>query len=421
MKVASKSHGLHSHTVGSYAILNIVKTLIVIFGITGDLSTRKLLPALTQIVQRGLNDAGELEILGISRREFDVVKLTADATGSDTLGAISASFTMDMAQLADYARLKAKIAQYRADQALIYLSVPPGAAAHIVDLLGEAGINDAKTRLLFEKPFGFDLESAQDYIQRTSRYFEESQLYRIDHYMAKEISADLLQLRRDADTAHHNWGAHTVKSVTIAATEKIGIEGRTQFYEQTGALRDFIQGHLMQLASLVLMTKPVLSEGLPVQRLKALNHLKPANPAHAIRAQYDTYQQEVENPGSPTETFVSIELYSDDPHWQGVPIRLVTGKALSTKRSFVEVEYHDGTKDTFEEGVGHIAAADQQLDAYQRVLLQAIEGNKELFTTSEEVVRSWEVLAPVQAAWNMDDTPLVRYASGSDFLEVIQT
>lgn len=392
-----------------------MKTLLVIFGITGDLSTRKLLPALSHIV----NDANapQLEVLGISRREADVKQIVLDSTGNEQLAGITKLLTMDVAELEEYKKLQRVISEYGADQTLIYLSVPPGAAAQIVDQLGEAGVTTPDVHLLFEKPFGFDLESAKDFISRTGRYFQEDQLYRIDHYMAKEVSAELLRLRRGAEAKHHHWGVESVESVTIVASEAIGIEGRAQFYEQTGALRDFVQGHLMQLLSLVLMTRPTVDESLATQRLKALQHLIPVSADKAIRGQYEGYQQEAGNPGSLVETFVALELKSNDENWQGVPLRLITGKALDEKRSYIEVRYRDGSIDTFEEGTV-IPESGRALDAYERVLLEAIAGRKELFTSSEEVIRSWEILAPVQYAWEMSQDAVPLYQKGTHFTQV---
>ena len=395
-----------------------MKTLLIIFGITGDLSTRKLLPAVSRIFND--DSAGEIEILGVSRRDFDAEQLVVESTGSQELARVTSPFTMDMASADDYAKLRATIAAKNPDQTLVYLSVPPGASAQIVDFLGEAGINDDSVRLLFEKPFGFDAASAEDYISRTARYFKESQLYRIDHYMAKEVSAQLLHLRRDAARHHHHWGTESVATVKVVASEAIGIEGRAQFYEQTGALRDFIQGHLLQVLSLVLMTKPVASEPLAAQRLRALQHIKPADPSIVVRAQYDGYQDEVGNPGSTTETYAALWLESDDPNWLNVPLLLVTGKALEAKRSYVEVIYREGSIDVFEEGVTVIEDAKHQpLEAYQRVLLQAIAGEKELFTTSEEVLRSWEIVAPVQQSWQMESAPLRTYKNGTHYTDVL--
>ena len=394
-----------------------MKTLLVIFGITGDLSTRKLLPALSHIIHD--DNAPELEILGVSRREVDLPELIESSTHDDALVARTSLLTMDVANVDDYYKLKNSIKSSGADQTLIYLSVPPGAAAQIVDLLGEAGVNTPDVHLLFEKPFGFDLASAKDFISRTSRYFDEEQIYRIDHYMAKEVAAEIARLRRGAEAEHHHWGADAIESVTIVASETIGIEGRAQFYEQTGALRDFIQGHLMQLLSLVLMTRPSLHESLPEQRLKALKYISPVDAQVAVRGQYEGYQEEAQNIGSTVETFVSIELQSNDENWKGVPLKLVTGKALDEKRSYIDVQYKDGWSLVFEEGKVK-ASEGRMLDAYERVLIEAIAGRKELFTSSEEIIQSWEILAPLQYNWEMSSEPIELYKKGAHYTTVFK-
>ena len=383
-----------------------MKTKVAIFGMTGDLSRRKLLPALDSIVAH--NGPRDLTILGVSRRQVTTTELLADYPQLHTL---SAMFTMDLAQLTDYQRLRRLLDDDDADQVLFYLSVPPGAAANIVDFMGQAGLNGKRYRVLFEKPFGFDYDSAEEFIERTGRYYDESQLYRIDHYMAKEIAAEIIRMRRIANGRQHHWGAGTVKEVRVVASEAIGVEGRATFYEQTGALRDFIQGHLMQMLSLVLVKEPG-SAPLPVERLDALRDILSADPEKAVRGQYDGYQQEVGNLGSTTETFAAVELESRDKNWQGVPLRLISGKALSEKRSYVEVLYNDGTSDVFEEGKVAVAAGERHLDAYERVLLSAIAGDKAIFTTGDEVLESWRILAPVQEDWSMSDEAPYRYTPG---------
>ncbi len=384
-----------------------MKTLLVIFGITGDLAGRKLLPALDAIVE-AQNDSDELGILGVSRREVDSAELLKN---HPRLVSRTEVFTMDLATLSEYERLKLHLDDIEAEKVLFYLSVPPGAAADIVDFLGQVGLTSDRYQILFEKPFGYDLTSAQEFIERTNRYFVEDQLYRIDHYMAKEIAAEVIKLRRNAESYHHHWSNESVKEVTIVASEAIGVEGRGQFYEQTGALRDFIQGHLMQLLSLILINKPG-HLSLPEERLAALEQMIVANPENAVRGQYEGYQEEVDNIGSRVETFVSLELESADPRWEGVPFRLVTGKALADKRSYIQIEYKDGTVDLFEEG-NVLPEGGRSLDAYERVLLEAMAGNKDIFTTSPEVLRSWEIVAPVQEAWTMDNAELIMYAPGT--------
>ena len=396
-----------------------MKTLLVIFGITGDLSGRKLLPALSHIIND--NPGRDLSILGVSRREADVKQLVLDSTGNQSVADCTELYTMDLAEAGDYAGLKDAVEAYGADQTLMYLSVPPGAAAQIVDLLGAAGINSSDIHLLFEKPFGYDLDSAKDFLQRTARYYTEEQIFRIDHYMAKEVSAEVISLRRDAENHHHSWGNASIKAVEIVASESIGIEGRANFYEQTGALRDFIQGHLMQLLSLVVMKVPAefTNDQIPAMRLAALNSINVATAEDSIRAQYEGYQEEAQNPGSQTETFASIQLSSNDENWQGVPLRLTSGKALNEKRSYIEVHYKDGTSDVFEEG--NAPSDNRKLDAYERVLLEAIAGKKAIFTGGEEVIRSWEILNYVQQAWGMNDPALKYYKQGATADSIIES
>ena len=387
-----------------------MKTKLIIFGMTGDLSQRKLLPALRDIV--GTGEYEDLSIIGVSRREVSVQEILGDVSD---LASRTSAFTMDLAEPGDYRRLSDAINLSGDEQALFYLSVPPSAAADIVDFLGQAGLNTPNVKILFEKPFGFDLESATEFLERTGRYFKEEQLYRIDHYMAKEVTQHILKLRSNAESHHHDWGFLTVNSIDIVASEKIGVEGRGLFYEQTGALRDFIQGHLLQLLSLILMNMG--DEPLAERRLKALEQLQPADPTSARRAQYEGYQEEVRNPGSLTETFASLELSTAQQRWDGVHIRLITGKNLNEKRSYIEVAYKDGTSDVFEEG--KIAATGRLKDAYERVLVDAIDGRKDIFTTGPEVLRAWEIVAPVQEAWGMDNSPLPLYKPGVSFKDIL--
>lgn len=386
-----------------------MNTTLLIFGITGDLSRRKLLPAL-QSMQTNTPHAVQ-RIIGVSRREVDVEELIKGATGSYDLATKTSVFTMDLADGPAYGRLKDYINLPADEQLVIYLSVPPNAAADIVDFLGEAGLNTVNVKIMFEKPFGFDLASAVDFVGRTNRYYTEDKIYRIDHYMGKELAQEILRVRRDVQNHHHTWGNASISTIRVVASEHIDIEGRVQFYEQTGALRDFLQGHLMQLLSLLLIETPgILS--LPEERLKALQQLKPANPEKAARGQYEGYQDEVENLGSVTETCASLTLESNDPNWVGVKLQLITGKALDAKRSYIQILYKDGSEEIFEEGKVLPDGA-KAMDAYERVLLAAIDGEKDIFTTSEEILRAWYIVAPVQQAWAMDTADLTIYPKGT--------
>jgi glucose-6-phosphate 1-dehydrogenase len=421
-----------------------MKTKLLIFGITGDLSRRKLLPALGQVLSTGEFD--ELSIIGVSRREVTIAELGIE----DSLAKCTTVFTMDLAHKDDYIRLREYVALRDDEQLLVYLSVPPQSATQIADFLGEAGLNTHNVKILFEKPFGTDLQSAQDMIRRTAMYFDEEQVYRIDHYLAKEMAQNIVAFRGGNALFSTLWDKQAIASIEIIATEMIGIENRATFYEQTGALRDVLQGHLLQLLALVLMDVPREFDwgSLPALRLAALRQLAPADPAHVIRAQYEGYQDEVENPGSLTETFVSLELHSTDPHWRDVPLRLTTGKALDKKTTEIRIylkKSHEAQSNCIvfkiqpDEGIAIQLFAkkpgyarefeaktltfnfpeDARLpDAYEQVLVDAIRSHKSLFTSGEEVVASWEILASVQRTWDMDNQPLPTYQKGSAYSDI---
>lgn len=390
-----------------------MKTKLVIFGITGDLSTRKLLPALEQII--GTGDFDDLSIVGVSRHDVNLGELL---DGLTLLQDRTSMFAMDLADESAYGRLKDYLALAPDEQALIYLSVPPSAAAQIVDLLSQANLNTPNIKLLFEKPFGFDLSSAQDLIRRIAQSYDETQVYRIDHYMAKEVAAEVIRFRTNAELERHPWNNESIESVDIVASETLGVGHRAGFYEQTGALRDVLQGHLLQLLSLVLMdvSDNYVTEDLPMYRLSALENLDPVDPASAKRAQYDGYQEEVGNIGSTTETFVSLMLTSHDPVWQGVSFRLTTGKELSEKKTAITIGFNDGTSDVFQEDANSI---EQVPGAYGRVLMDAINGRKSIFTTSPEIIRAWEILASLQKNWQMNTDGLVIYEKGSKLEDLI--
>ncbi len=396
-----------------------MQTKLLIFGITGDLSRRKLLPALNDIVKSG--ECEPLSIIGVSRRQVEIAELIESSTNDTTLIDRTRIVTMDLAVADDYRRLKEDVDLKGDEQLVIYLSVPPSAAADIVDFLGQAGLNTPNVKIMFEKPFGFDVASAHEFIDRTRRYYTEEQIYRIDHYMAKEVALELLRLRSDAAQHQHAWSSQSVKKIEVIASEILGVEDRAEFYEQTGALRDVIQGHLIQLLSLVLMdtSGEFTIDVLPERRLEALTYLSPAHPDQAVRGQYEGYDKAVGNPGSKTETFACVSLTSNDMRWQGVTITVATGKKLAAKTTAVIVHYRDGTQDEFTEGALHLPE-ERLKDGYERVLVEAIKGRKYIFTTSPEIIRAWEVLAYVQEAWAMDARPLLKYAPGTQLNDVHQ-
>lgn len=423
-----------------------MKTTLVIFGITGDLARRKLLPALANIIEA--NEVDELSIVGVSRRSVDQFEVLGD---HHQLHGTTALFQMDLDNADDYVRLREHIAPEEGEQVLFYLSVPPESASGIIENLGKSGLNAPGNKLLLEKPFGRDLASAQAMIDSTATYFSEEQIYRIDHYLAKEMAQNIVTFRARNAIFSYLWSNQYIEKIEVVALESLTIEGRAAFYEQTGALRDLVQGHLMQLLALTLLPlhDDLNWDSLPARRKAALDALLPVDPSRSVRAQYDSYKVEVQNPESTVETFVSLELRSSDPLWEGVPLFLTTGKALSRKKTEVRIHFrktHDAQSNYLifkiqpDEGIaidlvtktpGYDREVEHQKlsymypattrmpDAYEQVLVDAIGGHKGLFATSGEVLRAWEVLAPLQATWQQDAT-IKTYPVGSDARDVLR-
>lgn len=363
-------------------------TQIILFGITGDLSRRKLLPALEAIVATGHH---ELEIIGVTRQSIHASELLKNFP---SLQRVTRLFQMSLVEPEDYLRLHAEAERSAAVSRVVYLSVPPGAAGDIAEFLADAGFTSEKDKILFEKPFGYDMKSADELLRRTAARYDESRVYRIDHYMAKEVARTLLALRQDAARHHHAWSRDTVARVEVVAHETIGVEGRAAFYEQTGAIRDVLQGHLLQLLSLVLMSPPADTDALPAARLAALEQLRLVATQDVVKRQYPGYREEVTSPHSQVETYAQLTLYSQDARWSGVPLVLETGKKMPTKKTCVRVIYLDGTVDEFDETEIVFAADTELKDAYEHVLLSAIEGERSIFIGANEVRESWRIVEP---------------------------
>lgn len=425
-----------------------MKSKLVIFGITGDLSRRKLLPALANVI--GSGQVEDLQIIGVSRRHVEQFQLLGDH--HDSLNGTTSLFTMDLGSVNDYVKLRKYIDVQADEQVLFYLSVPPGSLGEIIENLGKSGLNTPQCKLLIEKPFGVDLDSARAMVSHISAHFAEQQVYRIDHYLAKEMAQNLVTFRSSNAIFAQLWDNAHIEKIDVLALESIGIEGRAAFYEQTGALRDIVQGHLLQLLALTIAPLPQDDtfswDSLPDRRHKALQSLRPAEPSRSVHAQYDTYRGEVGNSESRVETFVSMMLYSDDPRWQGVPMALTTGKALDKKKTEVRVHFRrtNTTQSNYltfkihpDEGIridlvtrkpgydqevenrslSFSYASDARMpDAYEQVLVDAIKSRKSLFASSDEVIRAWEIVAPLQSAWAAD-ADIQKYSAGSRAATII--
>ena len=430
-------------------------TIVVIVGVTGDLSRRYLLPSLEKIARAGALPK-QFRVVGVTRQAIDVNEVLEGVKGETSF--LRGNLDMcqvDLTELDEYKKLKDYLEDIEKEfsgtvQRLYYLSIPPQASQPVVRLLGESGLSKVEgTKLLLEKPFGVDLGSAEELLAYTEQYFSEQQIYRIDHYLAKEMAQNLLVFRDANPLLKHTWSKDFIERIEIVAHESIDIEGRAGFYEQTGALRDVMQSHVLQLAALTLMEPSVVgASDVPAKRLAALRSLRiPADkpiPDSVLRGQYEDYRSEVENDTSSVETYVQLDLSSSDPRWQGVPIRLSTGKALAERKTAITITYRSDSGLESNSLVLRVQpnagiefrlwakapGYEQKLvqhplkfsygdhyeelpEAYEQVLLDAINSNHTLFTSSDEVRESWRIIQPAQEYWDMHDDDLRFYAKGS--------
>lgn len=446
--------------------------VITIFGVTGDLARKKVLPAIYHLFKnRLLHD--KTYIVGTSRQESNPHSLIADlrttiiqrgdTVHEPTLERLEQHLSMvklDPGVGNDYQQLKGYLDATEEQagtclQRFFYLSVPPQAFSTIVEQLGEYGMQygcqhrTTTSRLLVEKPFGHDTASAESLIQQTAQHFNEEQIFRIDHYLAKETAQNILTFRTRNPLFNTIWNNQHITKVAIIASETIGIEGRVNFYDQIGALRDLVQSHLMQLLALTLMDTPetMSPQAVHAGKQAVLTKIDPVPSARvherAVRAQYVGYREEVNNPHSNTETYASVTLFSSDHRWQNVPLVLTAGKGLAEKHTSITIDFGAGginqlefriqpnegitlTLQIKQPGLGtsikptsmdfDYQTAFQLLstpDAYERVLIEAMRGDRTLFTTDKEVMTSWHILQPLLAAWQKDDNNMLLYERGS--------
>lgn len=446
---------------------------LVIFGITGDLAQRKLLPALYNLASYSLLP-DEFRIVGVSRRNITAQEVFAkignfidnpDPAIIDWLTMRLSVVTIDLLNMADYKKLRVALDELETSvgvcmHRIIYLAIPAQTYAPVVERLGQAGLQasckhgKAQSRLLIEKPFGYDTKSAQELIAVLTEAFNEDQTYRIDHYLAKETVQNILTFRQNNAIFRALWNRQHIRDITITASEKLGIEGRVAFYEQTGALRDLIQSHLLQLLALVTMEEPSSMEpkAIHAQKLALLNAVEPIAPnkvvRQTIRGQYKGYTSEVDNQHSLTETFAALRLHINNQRWQNVPIIIKTGKALAKKQIEIALTFVESDNPNYanvlrfsiqpDEGISlqllakepgfaqkmapvamdfryaNEFAEHSQPDAYERVLADAIRGDRTLFTTSEEVMASWKIIEHILEEWAKNNSGMVIYDQGSE-------
>lgn len=449
--------------------------IFVIFGITGDLAHRRLLPALYHLLKDKLLHE-HTQIVGVSRQAVDVGKLldqiktrvmadddTCDPAVLDELRRKLHMVQFDPVQPEQYDAFLATLHGIEETHGmcmnrLYYLAIPPDIYPAIIQNFGEHGLQfgcqhrRAVSRLLVEKPFGSDLASAEALIRHTARYFHERQVFRIDHYLAKEAAQDMLVFRQQNPLFAGLWNNQHISGINVAFYEQIDIEGRGRFYDGVGALRDVVQNHLLQLLTLATMDLPddlSSNKALHTAREQLLEHISPVDVrhGHVVRGQYAGYRDEVPDRYSATETYAALTTAIDTDRWRGVPVRLTAGKALKSKYTAVTITFAGKTPAasnqlTFRiqpnEGIdialtvkrpgfaGRTERVEMNFsyrgalnepehpDAYERVLVDAVCGDHALFTSNKEILAEWRVLQPVLDAWKQRSDDLQIYERGSD-------
>jgi glucose-6-phosphate 1-dehydrogenase len=470
-------------------------TALVIFGATGDLSHRKLLPALYNLAHQGaLPERFELVAVARSQHsdeEFQAIarasiqrfsRTRPDPTVLDGLLAetryLAGVFDDDTVYtgLARTLEQLDESAGYPLSR-VFYLATAPQFFPVIVRELGKAGLNqedeERATRVVIEKPFGYDLASARALNAEVLEIFDESQVYRIDHYLGKETVQNMMAFRFANALFEPVWNRNYVDYVQITAAEDIGIEGRAGYYEGAGALRDLVQNHMLQLMALLTMEPPTAFEAnrLRDEKLKVLEAVVPPDPhdvpGMAVRAQYAAgvqggvpvpgyLEEEGVSPDSRTETYAALRLHISNWRWAGVPFYLRTGKRLARKVTEIAVRLKpvphlalqsEGTIGVQpneivltvqpDEGVSISLGAkipgtrmrirpvnmefhygtsfvSQSPEAYERLILDAMRGDATLFTRNDEVEALWGIIDPILTAWKDDTTsPIPQYSAGS--------
>jgi glucose-6-phosphate 1-dehydrogenase len=459
---------------------------LVIFGASGDLTHKKLMPALYALMLRRLLPP-RFAIVGVARTDGDddafrsdmkeaVQKHARDEFREDVWDELAESMHYIASDFADEGgenKLAKLLTKLDKDQELggnraYYLAVPPPAFPTIVDALGKRRTAQGWTRLIVEKPFGHDLESARALNTMLWEHFDEKEIFRIDHYLGKETVQNMLALRFANGIFEPIWNRQFVDHVQITVAESIGIEGRAGYYESAGAIRDIFQNHLLQLLALTAMEPPIdfTAESVRNEKVKVLKSIHTPGPKSVVRGQYGRgYVEGVEVPAyrdeqgvapdSMTETYVGAKLYVDNWRWADTPFYVRMGKRLARRETTIAIQFkrapHPPFEETSAEGLRpNVLLVHVQPDegvslaigakvpgfgmtirtvhmdflyggtfrtgmpeAYERLILDTLLGDGTLFTRADEVEEQWLLVDTIVAAWQRDKPPFPNYAAGT--------
>ncbi len=459
---------------------------LTIFGASGDLTQRKLMPALYSLAFRGLLP-DEYGIAGVARTEMAtdefrermrqaIIDHGREELRDDVWEPLAERLCYVAADFGAEGGEKPLIdclndldeTRGTAGNRVYYLAVPPMACAAVVTALGKVRTTKGWTRLIVEKPFGFDLASAQRLNELIHENFEESEIYRIDHYLGKETVQNMLVLRFANGIFEPIWNRQFIDHVQITVAESLGVEGRGDFYEQTGAIRDVVQNHMLQLVALTAMEPPIDFEAEAVrnEKVKVLRALHTPGPKHVVRGQYGPgfiegepvpgYGEEIgAAKNTETETFVAAKLYVDNWRWADTPFYIRTGKRLPRRETTIAIQFKRAPHPPFEvddeeglrpnvllihiqpdEGVSlaigakvpgqGVSIRTVHMDflyggafrvglpeAYERLILDCLNGDATLFTRADEVEEQWALVDTMVAPWKRDRPHFPNYAAGT--------
>ena len=454
---------------------NGLPTSIVIFGASGDLTKRKLIPSLFNLYCKGrmpkmfhivgygsteFTDASFRKHLAEGMEEFSDAKYTKKEWQDfeSHVSYVRHGYTAE-----DFTQLNGYLNQLQGEEGnrVYYMATPPDAFPKIIDLLGETKQlkeEHGYRRVVIEKPFGTDLESAKKLNEQIHKVLKETQIYRIDHYLGKETVQNILVTRFANTIFEPLWNRNYIDHVEITVAEKVGVEHRGKFYDKVGILRDMFQNHLLQLLSLTAMEPPVSFEATALrnEKVKVLSAIHPMKENEiieaSVRGEYKGYRQEEGvDPNSTTATYGAVRFFVDNWRWQGVPFYLRSGKYLKEKVSQVVIEFKcpphllfpseasdmnpnmlvlylqpdEGVHWRFEakvpDTVAELRSVDMEFhyedsfgktslpDAYERLLLDTMMGDASLFTRADEVETAWGIIDPIIKVWEAQKEPLALY------------